>query len=378
MKGASLIEIETPAVVVDRERLQRNIDVVQALAKRHGVALRPHVKTHKCLEIARLQLERGAVGLTASKVDEALVFIAGGVPSITVAYPLVEERKLRRLVSAAKQRGTDLRVGVDSRLGAELLASVASEAQIAVAAFVEIDVGLHRCGFTEDDRELLEVVQRIRGADRLRFAGLLSHAGHAYAAANAAEVARIARHECEILRRVRSRLNDARIDVAEVSVGSTPTVLASDAYDGITEIRPGNYVFMDRTPVRLGLASVQQVALTVLATVVSKSCDHLIIDAGSKVLTSDLGAHGTGVGGGYGIAFPLEQTVGAGEGLVVARLSEEHGFVEHRGMDLALGAKLRIVPNHSCPVVNLADELVIASGDNEVARWQVAARGKVR
>ena len=377
MNAEPLSGIETPAVVVDRERLERNIDWAQALANRHRVALRPHVKTHKCLEIARLQLARGAVGLTASKVDEALVFIEAGVPSVTVAYPLVDERKLWRLLTAAKRCGTDLRVVVDSRVGAELLGWLAAELQTDVAAFVEIDVGLHRCGLTENDPELPGLVQRICAFERVRFAGLLSHAGHSYAAATASEVCEIAATECQILERVRGRLEDARIEVPEVSVGSTPTVLASESYGGITEIRPGNYVFMDRTPVRLGLASLDEVALTVLATVVSRTAESLIIDAGSKVLSSDLGAHGTGGAGGYGLAFPLGDSFESGSGLTIARLSEEHGFVAHGGREIAIGAKLRIVPNHACPVANLADELVIASGDNEVARWQVAARGKV-
>ncbi len=378
MNALPLSEIETPAVVIDRERLLRNIDWAQGLADRLGVALRPHVKTHKCVEIARLQLERGAAGLTASKADEALVFIAAGVKSITVAYPLIDARKVQRLLSAAREYGTDLRVVVDSRAAVELLRSVASELQVNFAVFVEIDVGLHRCGVSADDPVLLELAHRIRSCDRLRFAGLLSHAGHAYSAGGASEVAQVAAEECELLRRARRTLQEARIEVAEVSVGSTPTVLASQTYDGITEIRPGNYVFMDRTPIRLGLATVDDVALTVVATVVSRNRDHLIIDAGSKVLTSDLGAHGSAGAGGHGVAFRLEQPIGGEPGLTVVRLSEEHGCVEHGGREIAIGAKLRIVPNHACPVVNLADELVVVSGDNEVARWHVAARGKVR
>ena len=324
-----------------------------------------------------MQLEGGAVGVTASKVDEALVFIEAGVPSITVAYPLVDERKVRRLLSAAQARGTDLRVVVDSRRAVELLAHVAAETQTVVGGLIEVDVGLHRCGLHEDDPQLLELAQLIRASEWLRFIGLLSHAGNAYGAANAAAVREIAAVECAILQRVRSKLEAAAISVPEVSVGSTPTVLASESYDGITEIRPGNYVFLDRTPVRLGLAQLDEIALTVLATVVSRNADCLIIDAGSKVLTSDLGAHGTAGASGYGIAFALDQPIGDSRGLRVARLSEEHGFVERGSSALDVGAKLRIIPNHACPVVNLADELVVVSEEHEVARWRVAARGRV-
>ena len=378
MNGVRLGDIETPALIVDRERLRRNLEAIQALANRHGVALRPHVKTHKCVEIARLQLEGGAVGVTASKVDEALVFIEAGVPSITLAYPLVDERKVRRLLAAAHARGADLRVVVDSRPAVELLGRVAAEMQSAVGVLIEVDVGLHRCGLKEDDPQLLELGRLICASEWLRFRGLLSHAGHAYSAANAAAVREIAADECAILQRVRSKLEAGAIRVLEVSVGSTPTVLASESYDGITEIRPGNYVFLDRTPVRLGLAQLGDVALTVLATVVSRNADHLIIDAGSKVLTSDLGAHGTAGAGGYGIAFAVDQLPHQSGGLQVVRLSEEHGFIERAGSALKMGAKLRIIPNHACPIVNLADELVVVSDDHEVTRWPVAARGCVR
>ena len=370
--------LETPAVLIDRERLGRNIAWAQALADRRGVALRPHVKTHKCLEIARLQLEGGAVGLTASKVDEALVFLEAGVPSVTVAYPIVDERKLRRLLLAAQERTTDLRVVVDSREASQLLARVAAEMRMRVGVFVEIDVGLHRCGLNESDPELIDLAQWIRSAAPLQFTGLLSHAGHAYGAGDAEEVAAIAAEECRILQRVRAMLEGCGIEVAEVSVGSTPTVLASETYAGITEIRPGNYVFMDRTPVRLGLATFDQIGLTVLVTVVSRNAEYLITDAGSKVLTSDLGAHGTAGAGGYGVAFPIDEPVGGSAGLNVARLSEEHGFVDASRGNIAIGTKLRVVPNHACPVVNLADELVVVSGDRAIDRWRVAARGKVR
>lgn len=377
MHATRLIDVETPAVVIDRERLLANLDRVAGIATRHGVRLRPHVKTHKCLEIAHLQLERGAVGITASKVDEALVFIAQGLKSVTVAYPLVDPRKVHRLLTAARDYDTDLRVTVDSSHGVEVLAQVATELGVPVGVFLEIDVGLRRCGVAEDSPELVQLERLIAGRSNLHFLGLLSHAGHAYGSADRAGVELIAAEECAILRRVRGTLENAGIEVAEVSIGSTPTVLASVDYAGITEIRPGNYVFMDRTPVRLGLATLEQVALTVVATVVSRNDAFLITDAGSKVLSSDLGAHGTGSAGGFGVAFPLDGAPVGAAGLNVAKLSEEHGFIE-RTADIPVGTRLRIVPNHACPVVNLADELLVLSDECLIARWRVAARGCVR
>lgn len=350
-----------------------NIDAMQELANQRGVALRPHVKTHKCLEIAQLQLERGAVGLTASKVDEALPFIQAGAKSLTVAYPIVDSRKLDRLLAAAKNRGTDLRVVADSEPGMEALSAAAMRADFLVGIFLEIDVGLGRCGIAEDDERLVPLVQSFSANPRLRLRGLFSHAGHAYGAANRHEIARIAAEECAILHRVHRKLESAGVALPEVSVGSTPTVLASETFSGITEIRPGNYVFMDRTPVRQGLVRPERVALTVLTTVVSANENHLIIDAGSKTLSSDRGAHGSGEGFGFGAAFELNGDLS--QGLTISRLSEEHGFVERGGRDISIGTKLRVFPNHACPVVNLADKLLIASGDVVVDRWPVVARG---
>jgi D-serine deaminase-like pyridoxal phosphate-dependent protein len=363
-----LSEIETPAVVIDRTRLQRNITGMQQLADARGVRLRPHVKTHKCLEIAQLQLAAGAVGITASKTDEALVFIEAGVPSVTVAYPLLDPRKLERLLRAATDHNTDLRLVVESTAGIEALTRAATNQQRKISVFIEIDVGLHRCGVTADNPHLLELARRISDSPALHFIGLLSHAGHAYAAADADAVRQIAADEQQQLTRAKEQLLSCGTPVPEISVGSTPTVLASDTYDGITEIRPGNYVFLDRTPLRLGLATIKQVALTVLATVVSRNDQFLIIDAGSKVLSSDRGAHGTAGSGGYGEAYFGD------EALQVVRLSEEHGFIARGAADIPIGAKLRIVPNHACPVVNLAEELITTSGD----RWRVAARAKTR
>jgi D-serine deaminase-like pyridoxal phosphate-dependent protein len=280
---------------------------------------------------------------------------------------------LGRLLRAAKQQGTDLRVVIDSGAGVAALTAAAAEAAMTVGALLEIDVGLRRCGVEESDPWLVPLARALHESPATQFVGLLSHAGHAYAAGTRAEVTAIAAEECRILERVRERLESAGMPVKEVSVGSTPTVLGSDSYAGITEIRPGNYVFLDRTPVRLGLATLAQVALTVLATVVSRNADFLIIDAGSKVFSSDSGAHGTKGGDGYGIGFPLDDE--NGQGRRVVRLSEEHGFVARDSWDLPPGTTLRIVPNHSCPVVNLADELIVVSAGEVVDRWRVAARG---
>ncbi|MGH6719609.1 MAG: alanine racemase, partial [Alphaproteobacteria bacterium] len=294
--------VATPAVIVERARLAANLARVQAIAERRRVRLRPHIKTHKCLEIGRAQLRGGAIGLTCAKVGEAVVFLDDGAPSVTIAYPLVDPAKAAAAMTRARERGAEARFIADSEAGVEALATAASRVGCTVPVAVKIDVGLHRCGLAEDDPRLVPLVERIARAGSLRFHGLIAHAGHAYGAGDAQGVRRVAAEEAATLARARTRIEAAGHGVVEVSVGSTPTVLGSDSYDGITEIRPGNYVFLDLTPVRLGLVRLDDVALHILATVVSVNDDHAIVDAGSKVLSSDLGAHGSGRGG-FGLAF---------------------------------------------------------------------------
>lgn len=369
--------IETPAVVVNRERLVGNIERVAAIARNAAVCVRPHVKTHKCIEIARLQLEHGAIGITAAKTDEAITFLANGFRSVTIAYPSVDLRKFRRLVEVARHCGAELRIVVDSARGAQVAREVATSEAFTIGVFLKVDVGLHRCGILPDHPELVRLGAEISRSHRLEFRGLLSHAGHAYAAASRDEIAQVAAHECRQMQVARERLAAAGIAVAEVSVGSTPTVLGATTFDGVTEIRPGNYVFLDRTAVRLGLATFDHVALSVFATVVSANDRYLIVDAGSKTLSSDLGAHGTGAGS-YGTAFPANEEPGESPGAEVVRLSEEHGWIERGKFDAEIGSTVRILPNHACPVANLAEELVVESARCAVDRWQVAARGKVK
>jgi D-serine deaminase-like pyridoxal phosphate-dependent protein len=304
-------------------------------------------------------------------------FIAAGFRSITVAYRSSRRRNSRSSSQWRAITVRKLRLIVDSSTALAALRAVAQQMDYATSVFLKVDVGLHRVGVSPGGEALVELAQQVVDAPRLRFAGLLSHAGHAYAAADRAGVERIARQEAALLRHARGRLESAGITVQEVSVGSTPTVLASDCYEGITEIRPGNYVFMDRTPLRLGLIAAERIALTVLATVVSLNEQYVILDAGSKVLSSDRGPHGTGGEDGFGIAYPAEHFLEQDAPAPLEKLSEEHAFVSRLHWPVRVGDKVRMIPNHSCAVVNLADELVGLHGDGTIERWHVAARGAV-
>jgi len=367
---------ETPCVVIDYQKLVQNIESIQKVANDNQIKLRPHIKTHKCLEIARLQLKQGAAGITCAKTEEALVFAKNGVSSITVAYPVIDENKLTRLISTCQQLGIDLAIVVDSKYGVIKISKIAAQFEKVVKIFIKIDVGLHRCGLRKENPEIIKIAQSIKEQTYLEFAGILSHAGHSYAAEIRDEVREIADKEKSDMIDIKNILNQVGIDVPEISVGSTPTILATDNFNGITEIRPGNYVFMDNTPLRLGLISEDRIALKVLATVVSKNDEYYIVDAGSKVLSSDTGAHGKGSNIGFGQASPLEKSDKQNDFLTICRLSEEHGFLKrNKAISLSLGQKVLISPNHSCAVTNLTDSIIAVYPDGNFLQWPITARG---
>jgi len=375
--GKSFFEIETPGVLIDQTRLETNIGLIQELANSHRINVRPHIKTHKCLEIARLQMNRGAVGITASKTNEALVFINSGISSVTLAYPMVMDSKLDRLLETSRSHDIDLRLIIDGVDGMEAISRSGKRHRIKINVFLKVDVGLHRCGVKEGDPLLMSLAHEIDQDPSLNFLGLLSHAGHVYGAQNSDQARKITQDESAIMSRVRRQIEGEGIEIREVSVGSTPTVLACENFEEITEIRPGNYVFMDRTPLRLGLVEPDRIALSVLTMVISANSDFFIIDAGSKVLSSDLGAHGIDGVKGYGLAYPVDRFQEKNSEMIVTKLSEEHGFVPRGGFDMPIGSRLRIIPNHACPIANLADTYIVAEDNRVVDQWKIAARGQV-
>lgn len=362
----------TPAVVLDLDVARRNIARAAVLAREHGVALRPHVKTHKSLRLAALQRAAGAAGFTAAKPSEAAVFLRAGLP-VTVAYPVLRPEVVRMLGDAAG--GGEVRFVVDSMPGLHALSSAAQQLGRTIPAYMEVDVGLRRCGVAPDSPNALALAAALARAPGVRFLGLLSHAGQAYAARGPAEVQAIAAAERAALTSLASRLEQHGIPVPERSVGSTPTAFHHDGFAGLTEARPGNYVFMDLIAVALGVAQPADVALQVSATVVSANAAYAIVDAGSKVLSSDRAPHGADTVQGHGLAIPLR----GGGARPVVRLSEEHGFVaQDPANPLPVGARVRIVPNHACPVANLADAYLVVDGTGATDHWPVDARGAVQ
>ena len=368
-----LTDIPTPAVLVESSKLARNIARMQQAVAAGGKSLRPHNKTHKSPVIARMQLDAGAVGICCAKLGEAEVFADAGITDIRLPYPLNPVNADR--VFALADRIT-LSFIVDDVAVARAWSEVAARRGRTLDVLIKVDVGFHRCGIDPALPRAASVVDEIASLPGLRFLGLLSHAGHGYGANSDEDARSIAAEEARLLDGI-----DAAASVActEISVGATPTARFSVSQPGITEMRPGNYVYFDRTQVALGAASWDDCALTVLARVVSRPApDRVILDSGSKTLTKDLARGFTGTPG-YGTVFTALHTAIPDDRLLVENLSEEHATVRASGGDpgLPTGTLVRIVPNHSCVVSNLVDSVWIVDGETVVDRLPVAARGRI-
>jgi len=368
----NLSSLRTPAVLIDRARARRNIERMQADASARGLRLRPHAKTHKSPVIARWQLERGAIGICCAKLGEAEVFAEAGIHDIRLPYP-INPLNADRVIALLDR--THLSFIVDHPVVARQWSQAMTAAGRTVDVLVKVDVGFHRCGIDPAPAAAVDMIRGVAQSPGLRFKGVLAHAGHTYHAHSEDEMRAMAENEAATLRDLVERCRRSGIAIDEVSAGATPPARYSLQQEGFTEFRPGNYVYFDRTQVALGAATLEDCALTVLATVVSKpSTDRIIFDSGSKTLTSD-GARGFTPAPGYGFVVDHPN-------LLIERLSEEHATV--RAVDgstpLEPGDRVRIVPNHSCPVSNLTERAWLVepsmSGADVVEPMPIAARGR--
>jgi D-serine deaminase-like pyridoxal phosphate-dependent protein len=374
--GVHATALPTPQILLDERRLTANIARIQAMAAAGGKRLRPHAKTHKMPWIAHRQLAAGACGICCAKIAEAETFAAAGVDDIRLPYPVQPSNAPRLLALLGSAR---LSIIVDHADVARGWSAAVSAAGRELDVLVKVDVGFHRCGVDPASACAMALIRQVASAPGLRFRGLLSHAGHAYHARSEADLTRIAHDEAAALRGLADAAARDGIAVSEVSVGATPTVRYSAALDSITELRPGNYVYFDRTQVGLGAARLSDCALTVLARVVSRpAADRIILDAGSKTLTSD-GARGFGSATGHGVVLADIESDVPDDALLVERLSEEHATVRVTSgtTHLEPGDLVRIVPNHSCVVSILVDEIRLVDGLQVLDTVRVAARGKI-
>jgi len=338
--------------------------------------LRPHAKTHKSVTFARLQVGRGAVGICCAKLGEAEIFADAGIGNIRLPYPLnpVNDDRVVALLDR-----THLSFIVDHVDVARGWSRAMEAAGRTVDVLVKVDVGFHRCGIDPEAANAAVFIAAIAELPGLRFRGLLSHAGHGYGGTSEAEIEAVAATEARLLRTVAERCAADGVPVEEISVGATPTARFSLQQEGLTELRPGNYIYYDRTQVGLGAATWSDCALTVLARVVTRpAADRIVLDCGSKTLTNDL-ARGFGPAPGYGVVLQAIDAEAPDESLLVERLSEEHAVVKVLGGESSLqpGDLVRVVPNHSCVVSNLMDTVWVVDGAAVVDQLEVSARGAV-
>ncbi len=359
----SASRLATPALVIQAAVVRRNISRLAEYAKRHGLLVRPHTKTHKSQMMARLQLEAGAVGLTVAKVGEAEQMRPTG-DDLLMAYPAVDSARCERLAEIARN-GT-LRVAVDSRQAVDALATSACGANSLIGLLVEMDVGLGRTGVGTPE-ETLKLAQYISGIRGVRLDGILCYPGHIWAAADEQE---------PFLSTVSSRLRAAQalwsehgLEAKIISGGSTPTAYQSHLVQGLTEIRPGTYIFNDMNTFRAGFCELSDCAAHIVCTVISDAVkDQVVIDAGTKTLTSDLCIPARESGHGFIMEYPEAK---------ITRLSEEHGQVD---VSLCtkrpkIGERLSIIPNHICPCVNLRDVFWWCEPDGAAVSVKINARG---
>jgi len=359
--------IETPALIVDLQQLEKNIKDMQNLANKNSVKLRPHIKTHKSVIISQLLLKHGAVGLTVAKVGEAEVMAEAGISDIFIANQIVHPLKLKRLKKLHET--INISVGIDHIDQIGLIEKLFNDSSNPLKVLIEVDCGLHRCGILPG-KSLVELALEINKSKGLVLEGIFTHAGQVYASESKDEIRRIGNLEASTMEESAILLRDYGISLNVVSVGSTPTVAYSSKNPLVTEIRPGNFVFYDNIQFVLETCTEAQWALAVLATVISQPAeDRIVIDAGSKALNLDKGAHATDQINSYGRPLNLK-----GE---IIRLSEEHGVVNLTSKErIRLGSPVLIIPNHACAVANLYSHYHLIDAQGEIKQIPVDARGK--
>ena len=360
-------EISTPALTIDLDILERNLERMANYCREHGLGLRPHTKTHKTPEVAQMQLKRGAHGLTVAKVGEAEVMAAATDAEILVAFPIFGSEKLRRLATLARTR--KILIGLDDESTAYEISRAADAQKSVIGVLVEFDVGLRRCGL-QSGAACVELASKIRAMPGLEFRGLMLYSGNVWGSEE--ERRQITMQVSEQVDRVLRAFAEARIPVEIVSGGSTPGAFLSHQIKGLTEIRPGTYVYNDLNTYYQGVCGLEDCAARIVTTVVSTAVPgRAMIDAGSKTLSSDLLSSGRREGYGYVVEAPEAK---------LFKLNEEHGYIDTGASQrrFHVGDVLTVIPNHVCTCVNMHDEVFTVRNGEFLGSWHVAARGKVR
>jgi D-serine deaminase-like pyridoxal phosphate-dependent protein len=358
-------DLSTPAVIIDLDTVERNIAKMAAQLKKAGIAHRPHIKTHKSVRLAKLQQAAGAIGITVAKLAEAEVFAEAGFTDILIAIPILGEQKLKRFSSI--HQNINVTATVDSLVVAKGLSRVGMETGKPVPVLIELDGGLHRGGRQPGD-DIVSFACEISDLPGIKLLGIMAYFGQIYREKNVDDLTRFVRGESELIKQVVRDLNKAGIPVQIVSSGSSPSSILSDELLGVNEVRAGNYIFFDASAVQMGLAEEQDCALRVIATVISTPLPgRATIDAGTKTLTSDKAHHREGFG------IVVNQP-----GVEVIGLNEEHGMLsfDPAAVQLSVGDRIEIIPNHSCVVPNLYDNVYGVREQKVVEIIHIDARGR--
>jgi len=360
-------ELETPAVIVDLDVMERNLSRMADYCRAHQLLLRPHTKSHKIPELAKRQIASGATGITVAKLGEAEVMLNAGITDIFIAYPIVGDEKTTHLAKLAEQ--ASISVALDSEEAARGISGAATRQGARIGVLIEMDVGFGRCGLSNEN-DLLKLAQTIATLPGLEFRGLMFFPGHFGVGPEQRTALRM--QVDDFLDRSFEVFARADLPLSIISGGSTPTAYESGLFHGVNEVRPGTYIFNDRNTVAIDAASLDDCALSVVVTVVSTAVSgRAIVDGGSKTFSYD--RYQAGDGQGYGL-------VKQDTAVEVERFSEEHGHlnVERSERRYRVGDRLSIIPNHVCTTVNMHDEIYGVRGEQVETVWRVEGRGKVR
>lgn len=370
-----LHSLPTPCLLLDVERVRRNAERIGRRVRDLGARLRPHIKTHKCIEVARIQTVGHSGAITVSTLAEARVFAAHGFTDITYAVP-IEPGKFEAALEIAKYCERFGVITDDPEIPTALNAS-AQKAATKLEVFLKVDCGYHRCGVEPENPKAIEIARRIQESSHLVFTGILTHAGHSYHYRTQEERLTIARHERDVMIEFAGKLKRDGIPVPVISIGSTPTVTIIDHLHGIDEVRPGNYIFFDAFQAAIGSCTLSDCAVAVLAAVVHRDGQRskIVLDAGAIALSKDRGPVDFDAACGYGRILDLE---GNDLGLRLNAISQEHGEVVVDDVRLGglldrlkVGTRVRIIPNHSCLTAAQHSQYQVLEGERIVAQWAI-------
>ena len=368
----NLQTLKTPCLILDAERVRHNAERVSQIALNNNVRLRPHIKTHKCVEVARIATAKHTGAVTTSTLAEVWAFSKRGFSNFTYAVP-IEPGKFAEAIEIVRS-GIKLNLITDDVEIPATLNDPARAAGVILNVFLKVDCGYHRCGVEPNTKEALEIPKQIADASNLNFAGVLTHAGHSYHAHSKEEIGEIARKERDVMVELAEKLRGLGIEVPVVSIGLTPTIHHIDHLKGVTEVRPGNYIFFDAFQATLGSCSFEDCALTVLAAVTHRDRERrkIIVDAGAIALSKDRGPVEFDSTCGYGRVLDL---AGNDLWLRVESLSQEHGSFyvpDNETFDkLRVGTRVRILANHSCLAAAQHTHFNVLENEKIVDKWEI-------